>query len=105
MNKRDCTDGDLYLQIAERVYKDKPTADAAYSIGIEKLKSKDYNTALKYFEEAVNLCGDDCIDLNKYYLRAGQTANILGQSAKVRSIANKMLQTNPKKWRCLLANR
>lgn len=95
MNKRDCTDSDLYLQVAERVYQDKPTPDAAYSIGIQKLKAKDYTQALKYFEEAAELCGD-CIDLNKYYLRAGQTANILGQTSKVRSIANKMIQNNPK---------
>ncbi|NEN23036.1 hypothetical protein G3O08_05925 [Cryomorpha ignava] len=95
MNKRDCTDSDLYLQVAERVYQDKPTPDAAYSIGIQKLKAKDYTQALKYFEEAADLCGD-CIDLNKYYLRAGQTASILGQTSKVRSIANKMIQNNPK---------
>lgn len=95
MNKRDCTDNDLYLQVAERVYQDKPTPDAAYSIGIQKLKAKDYNTALKYFEEAVNLC-DDCIELNKYYLRAGQVATILGQTGKARSNANKILSTDPK---------
>ena len=95
MNKRDCTDSDLYLQVAERVYKDKPTADAAYSIGIQKLKAKDYTQALKYFEEAADLCGD-CIDLNKYYFRAGQTANILGQSSKTRALANKMIQANPR---------
>lgn len=95
LNKRDCTDGDLYLQVAERVYQDKPTPDAAYSIGIQKLKAKDYSEALKYFEEAAELCGD-CIELSKYYLRAGQTANILGQTSKVRSIANKILQSDPK---------
>lgn len=95
MNKRDCTDNDLYLQVAERVYQSKPTPDAAYSIGIEKLKTKDYSTALKYFDEAANLCGD-CVDQNKYYLRAGQAATILGNTSKARSYANKILQTNPK---------
>ncbi len=95
MNKRDCTDNDLYLQVAERVYKDKPTPDAAYSIGIQKLKAKDYNTALKYFEEAINLC-DNCIELNKFYLRAGQTATILGQTGKARGYANKIIASEPK---------
>lgn len=95
MNKRDCSDNDLYLQVAERVYKDKPTPDAAYSIGIQKLKAKDYNTALKYFEEASNLC-DNCIELNKFYLRAGQVATILGQTGKARGYANKIIATEPK---------
>ena len=91
MNKRDCTDGELYLEVAERVYADKPTAPAAYSIGIQKLKSEDYGDALNYFEEAINLCGD-CIELNQYYLRAGQTAVIRGQASKARNYANKILQ-------------
>lgn len=95
MNKRDCTDSLLYNQVAERVYQDKPTAPAAYSIGIQKLKMKDYSEALKYFEEAAELCGD-CIELTQYYLRAGQTANILGQTSKARTMANKILQINPK---------
>lgn len=95
MNKRDCTDGDLYTEIAERVYKDKPTASAAYSLGIQKLKSKDYNDALKYFTEAADLCGD-CIDLETYLLRAGQTATILGQSTRAIGFANQILAKKPK---------
>jgi hypothetical protein len=94
MNKRDCTDDPLYLEVAERVYADKPTAPAAYSIGIQKLKSKEYGDALKYFEEAAELC-DDCIDLNQYYLRAGQSAVIMGNASKARTFANKILANNP----------
>jgi tetratricopeptide (TPR) repeat protein len=95
MNKRDCTDGELYLEIAERVYKDKPTASAAYSLGIQKLKAKDYNDALKYFTEAAELCGD-CIELETYLLRAGQTATILGQSSRAISFASQILAKKPK---------
>jgi len=94
MNKRDCTDDPLYLEVAERVYQDEPTAPAAYSIGIEKLKAKEYSDALKYFEEAIKLCGD-CIDANQYHLRAGQTASILGQTSKARRHANDILKTDP----------
>lgn len=94
MNKRDCTEDPLYLQVAERVYQDKPTPSAAYSIGIEKLKSKDYSEALNYFQEAAELCAD-CIDLKRYYLRAGQVATILGQTSKARNFANKILAEDP----------
>ncbi|MFN2422444.1 MAG: tol-pal system YbgF family protein [Cryomorphaceae bacterium] len=95
MNKRDCTEDELYLEIAERVYADEPTAAAAYSIGIQKLKAKDYNDALKYFNEAADLCGD-CIELETYLLRAGQTATILGQTSKAISYANKILNVKPR---------
>ncbi len=95
MNKRDCSDNELYLQVAERVYADKPTADAAYSIGIQKLKVKEYSDALKYFEEAVSLCGD-CIHSGQYHLRAGQAATILGRVSTAKSHANSILAKEPK---------
>jgi tetratricopeptide (TPR) repeat protein len=101
MNKRDCTDDPLYLEVAERVYADKPTASAAYSIGIQKLKSKEYSDAQKYFEEAAELCGD-CIDLNQYYLRAGQSSVILGNASKARSFANKILANQPRNGDALM---
>lgn len=95
LNKRDCTDDPLYLQVAERVYRDEPTHPAAYSLGIEAVKAKDYSKALTYFREAIELCGD-CIDLEKYLLRAGQTATILGQTSTARNYANRILQENPR---------
>jgi len=101
MNKRDCTEDPLYLEVAERVYADKPTAPAAYSIGIEKLKSKEYADALKYFEEAADLCGD-CIDLNQYYLRAGQSSVILGNASKARAFAQKILAKDPRNGDALM---
>ena len=94
MNKRDCTDDPLYLEVAERVYNDKPTSPAAYSIGIQKLKAKSYGDALKYFEEAIDLC-EGCIDLKQYYLRAGQTAVINGNPSKARNYARKILAMDP----------
>jgi len=101
MNKRDCTDDPLFLEVAERVYADKPTAPAAYSIGKEKLKVQEFSDALKYFEEAAELCGD-CIDLNKYYLRAGQTSVILGSASKARNFANKILASDARNGDALM---
>ncbi len=95
MNKRDCNEGELYLEVAERVYADEPTPAAAYSIGIQKLKAKDYNGALQYFEEAADLCGD-CIDLDTYLQRAGQTAVILGQHKRAIGYANRILSVKPR---------
>ncbi len=95
MNKRDCSDNDLYLQVAERVYRDKPTPSAAYSLGIQKLKAKDFNDALQFFQEAANLCGD-CVDVDTYLLRAGQTATILGQPSKAMTFASKILNVKPR---------
>lgn len=94
MNSRDCTENPLYLQVAERVYKDKPSHDAAYSLGILKLKAKSYNEALKYFREAIELCDDGCTRINQYYMRAGQSSVVLGNAASALNYASKMLQIN-----------
>lgn len=94
MNKRDCTENDLYLEIAERVYKNDPTHAAAYSLGIQKYQAKEYSEAFNYFKQAAELCVD-CIDLTKYYQRAGQTAVILGQGSTARNFANKILEIDP----------
>lgn len=94
LNKRDCTDNDLYLQVAQNVYKNDPNAAAAYSLGILMLKAKNYSKALDYFEEAARIC-DDCIELSTYFLRAGQTAAIMGNTSKAKSYARKILNINP----------
>lgn len=97
MNRRDCTEGELYLSVAEAVYENNPTHQAAYSIGIQKVKAESFSEALNYFEEAIDLCGkdDECLNRRQYLKRAGQAATLLGQTSKARSFANKMLEMNP----------
>ncbi len=101
MNKRDCTDDPLYLQVAERVYKNSPTAPAAYSLGTQKLKAKDYSTAAKYFDEAIQLC-DGCVQEPQYLLRAGQASIIQGNPSKAKAYANKILAKEPKNGEALM---
>ena len=58
LNEKGCTDNDIFLPVAEAVYAIEKNADAAYSIGIQLAKKSEYASALPYFEEAVELCGD-----------------------------------------------
>ncbi|WP_306641837.1 tetratricopeptide repeat protein [Sanyastnella coralliicola] len=94
MNKKDCTDNDIFLPIAKEVYAQEPSAPAAYAIGIGSVKGGDMREGLKYLEEAVEQCGD-CSDKENYLLKAGQVASSLKQGSKARSYANKVLQINP----------
>lgn len=95
MNKKDCTDNDLYLAVAEEVFQKEPDASAAYAIGQGKTKKSDYSGAFEYYEQAVELCGD-CAEKELYLLRAGQVASVLGRSSTARSYARKVLDINPK---------
>ena len=59
LNKKECTDNDLFLPVATSVYSVEPTAPAAYAIGIGFAKSSELDSSFKYMEDAVNRC-EDC---------------------------------------------
>ena len=48
------TESDIYFTAAEYLYKLEPSADAAIDWQIE-LENKDYDTVIKYYEEAAKL--------------------------------------------------
>lgn len=94
MDRRRCEDNELYPVIAERVHQENPSHESAYSVGITKVKNEDYSEALRYFEEAIELC-DNCPPITKYYSKASQTATVTGQVSKGKNLARKILQINP----------
>jgi tetratricopeptide (TPR) repeat protein len=101
LNEADCTDSDFFETVATRVYRNAPTHDAAYSLGMRKLKNKEYGEAKKFFDEAAKLC-DGCTKMEQYLLRGGQVAIITGNNNEARSYASKILNLNPKSGEALL---
>lgn len=95
MNKKDCSDSDFFIDVAKNVYAIEPEHPSAYAIGMNLLKKGEYGEALKYLEEAVELCGD-CPEAENYLLRAGQVASVQKQSSKARNYAKRVLAINPK---------
>ena len=94
LNKKDCSDSDLYLELAKTICEIEPDHGCKYSIGIQHLKKKEYIAAYKMFKGAVELC-TDCEDKDKYLLRAGQAAMLSGQYQTAYGYAQKMLARNP----------
>lgn len=95
LNRKDCTDSDFHLDISREVYANEKTASAAYSIGMSLAKRSEYKEALKYLEEAVELC-PDCDERETYLLKAGQVASALKMTGKARGYARDILAINPK---------
>lgn len=50
-----CTDSDLYFAAAEYLHKLEPSANAALGLANRSLRNNDYDTAIKYYEEAADL--------------------------------------------------
>lgn len=95
LNGKDCQDEKVYRPLAEDVHKADPTPESAYSLGMLLVKQNDYNGALRYMKEAVDLCAD-CPDRMKYLQKAGQIASAAGNHGQARSLANQLLQQDPK---------
>ena len=94
LNEKGCTDNDIFLPVAEAVYAIEKNADAAYSIGIQLAKKSEYASALPYFEEAVELCGD-CPKAARNLMKAGQVAKNAGQVSKCIRYARKAAKADP----------
>ncbi|MDR0894711.1 MAG: hypothetical protein LBN06_05350 [Prevotellaceae bacterium] len=50
-----CTESQAYFQASYYMYKIHPTADAAVGCGYMSFQKGDYDAAIKYFDEAINL--------------------------------------------------
>ena len=93
LNKKECSDNDLFLPVATAVYAVEPSAPAAYAIGIGFAKVSQLDSSFSYMEDAVNRCGD-CLDQVTYLLKTGQIASALGRSSTAKSYARKVLDVD-----------
>lgn len=94
LNKKDCTDNELYLPVATAVHASSPSATSAYSIGMNFAKVENYSQAFSYLEQAVELC-PDCGDRVTFILKAGQVASFLGNAYKAKEYARQLLDIDP----------
>ncbi|MDD2953483.1 MAG: hypothetical protein PHC95_10035 [Parabacteroides sp.] len=65
-----CQEMDAYFAASGYAYKLEPSADAALGLGKQAVKAKDYDTAIKYFEEAANLETENSAKADDYYMIA-----------------------------------
>ena len=90
LNKKECTDNDLFLPVATAVYSVEPSAPSAYAIGIGFAKASQLDSSFTYMEDAVNRCGD-CTEKLTYLLKTGQIASAMGRTSTARNYARQVL--------------
>lgn len=100
LDRKDCTDRDLFFKATENLHKAKPTGQSAYLMGKLSLIKGDIGKAESYFIEAVpNL--DDALKAKTCYYLA--TINYDKKSySEARSYALKSLAINPNDGKCYL---
>ncbi len=94
LNKKECTDSPLYLEVAQAVHKVEPQAASAFAIGNILLKNRDFSAALPYLEQAVELCGN-CAEKEQYLLKTGQVSSFLDRFSNAKNYARRVLDINP----------
>lgn len=89
-----CQEIEAYFAASGYAYQKEPSAEAAVGLGKQAVKAKNYETAIKYFEEAANLETDATAKADDYYLIALLTFEQNSYS-KARQYCQKALEANP----------
>ena len=88
LNKKECTDSDIFFSISEALYNIDPSPAAAANMGTRSFNRKDYDKALEFYQFALDNEEDD---LNKaqYAYRLAQTYGAMHRNVSARSFALK----------------
>jgi len=93
LDKKDCTDSELFFMATENLHKAKPTGESAYLMGKMYLKKGDKGKASEYFLEAIPLIEDQQKTMAYFYLAYAAFESKNYSSA--RSYCLKSLSINP----------
>lgn len=86
-----CTESDVYITASEYMYKIEPSASAARGIATKAYKERNYDRAIKYFEEAISMSDDASERGDMYYMLAVINYDRNAYSS-ARNYANKAMQ-------------
>ncbi len=89
-----CNDTDIYFTAAEYLHLLEPTAGSALGLANKGLRDKDYDTAIKYYEEAAEL-ETDKEKASGYMMQLAGIFSNQRNFPKARQAANEALQYDP----------
>ena len=89
-----CHDTDIYFAAAQYLYILEPSAGAALGLANKSLRDKDYDTAIKYYQEAAKL-EDDKEKASSYMIQLARVFSNQRNFSRSRQAANEALEYNP----------
>lgn len=93
LDKKGCTDDDLYFNASVKLYEIEPSPESAFLIGKMYYKREDFNKAIEYLEQATSL--EDSTALSDNYLLLATAYLNLKQYNKGRSAALNAAKYSP----------
>jgi tetratricopeptide (TPR) repeat protein len=90
-----CQENEFYFTAAGYAHQIEPTAESAIGLGNQAFKKQDYETAEKYFTEAISMATEDETKADIYFIIAN-IAYIHKNYSKSRQNCLKAVEANPK---------
>ena len=94
LNKKECTDAEVYFNAASAVHAAEPTASSSFSMGNLSVNKGKFNAAIEFYNQAISLTDSDT-DKSKYLLGLSQANVKLGKLSIARDLAYKSAKLNP----------
>lgn len=94
LKRSECTDQPLFAQVAEKLYQQEPTAEAAYNLAILFLKRQEFDKTETYLQEAIDKGTDNAAKAD-YHFRLAQIKLSKKQFAEAKRNALEALKLNP----------
>ena len=88
LNKKECTDSDIFFSISEALYNIDPSSSAAANMGIRSLKRKDFEKAEGFYIYALENEPDE-INKAQYAFRLAQTYGAMNKNNSAKTYALK----------------
>ena len=88
LNKKECTESDIFFSISEALYNIDPSSSAAANMGIRSLKRKDYEKAEVFYTYALENEPDE-INKAQYAYRLAQTYGAMNKNNSAKTYAQK----------------
>ncbi len=94
LSLKDCTDSDLFADVAVQIDKLRPSALSKYALSMRFAREKDYAKATEYMNQAIKLETEDTLKARDYY-KLAQFANVQRKKTEAKSNALKAIELNP----------
>jgi tetratricopeptide (TPR) repeat protein len=94
LSQTGCNDSDFYFELSENLHRLKPSAGSAIGLANKSLQNKDYEAAMKYYEQAAEL-EPDRGKSSGYMITLAQILSSQRRYAQARQAAYDALKFNP----------
>ena len=93
LDKKECTDSQLFLEASRNLYELEPSPEAAYNIGIQEFKNRRFGEAARYFEQATASENNDRV--YRAYRNMAFCYQNTGSFSRARDAARRAAQVDP----------